>query len=119
MKTLLILRHGKAEDDSPMGDKGRRLTPKGERDAAFIGGRIAARFGAPDWVVASDATRARQTAEIAAEAAGFSGEIGLDPAIYDAELEDLLGVVRELPDGAERVLLVGHNPGLALLSAGA
>ena len=72
MKTLLIMRHGKAEDDSPDGDKGRRLTPKGERDAAFIGGRMAARFGGPDWVVASDAVRARQTAEIAANARRIS-----------------------------------------------
>ena len=115
MKTLLILRHGKAEGDSPAGDKGRRLTPKGERDAAVMGERIAARLGCPDWVVASDATRARRTAELAARAAGFSGEVVLVPAIYDAALEDLLDVVQGLPDGAERVLLVGHNPGVALL----
>ena len=60
--------------------------------------------------------RARQTAEIAARAAGFAGEVLVAPAIYDAEMEDLLGVVRELPDGVERVLLVGHNPGVAMLS---
>ena len=48
MKTLLLLRHGKAEGHSPTGDKGRRLTPKGERDAALVGERVAARLGGPD-----------------------------------------------------------------------
>ena len=115
MKTLLLLRHGKAEDDSPEGDKGRKLTQKGEHDAAFLGGRIAARFGGPDFVVASEAARARRTAEIAAAAAGYQGEVAFAPNVYGAEVEDLLEVVQRLPDRAERALLVGHNPGLAML----
>ncbi len=116
MKTLLLLRHGQAEDASPAGDKGRELTSRGERDAAFIGERIAARFGGPDFVIASDAARARETAEVSASTAGYQAEIIFTPDIYEAEVADLLTVIQGLPDGTERALLVGHNPGLTMLA---
>ena len=36
----------------------------------------------------------------------------LDDRVYAASAGELLGVVRELPDAARTVALVGHNPGL-------
>jgi phosphohistidine phosphatase len=117
MKTLLILRHGKAQEGSPHGDKARTLVERGEKDAALMG-RLIARLDVPvAGIVSSDAARARQTAEIAAEAAGFEGRIVLEPDIYYAELDSLLKVVRKLPDKWECTLLVGHNPGFEELSA--
>ena len=113
MKTLLLMRHGQAQDASPERDPGRKLTKKGERDAAFLGEKIAAKFGLPDFVVASDAARARRTAVLAA--AGYQAEIALASRIYDATVIDLLEVIHALPDDADTVLLVGHNPGLAML----
>ena len=38
-----------------------------------------------------------------------------DRRIYNASPETLLDVVREADDGAQTILLVGHNPGLLLL----
>lgn len=117
MKTLLILRHGKAQPDAPHGDKARVLVSRGEREAALMGQLIAKLALNLDGVASSDAARARQTAEIAAPAAGFTGAIRYEPAIYAAELDDLLDVVRKLPDEWGCVLLVGHNPGFEDLSA--
>ena len=69
MKTLIILRHGKAVDVLVSGDKRRELTERGMRDAEAMGKLIGSEVGVPDLIVSSDATRARQTAEISGEAA--------------------------------------------------
>jgi phosphohistidine phosphatase len=110
MKTLLILRHGKAERDAPGGDKDRALAERGRRDAATMGRKIASLVQHLDSIVTSDARRAHQTASIAASSAGYSGEIVLETDIYGADTDDLLTIVRALPDSAATVLLVGHNP---------
>jgi phosphohistidine phosphatase len=111
MKTVLVLRHGKAQQDAPDGDRKRALTERGRRDAATMGKKIRELVGNVDAVVSSDAKRANQTAKIAAEAAGFAGDIVNEPGIYGADVDTLISVVRELPDEVASVVLVGHNPG--------
>jgi phosphohistidine phosphatase len=117
MKTLVILRHAKAQPDAPRGDHARTLTARGERDAAAAGRIVAELVGVPDAIVTSDAARARQTAEIAAGVIGFEAPLTIEPSIYDADVDDLLAVVRALSDTAARVVIVGHNPGFADLAA--
>jgi phosphohistidine phosphatase len=117
MKTLLIMRHGKAEEGAPKGDKARVLVERGEQEAGLMG-RLLKKMGLkPDAVVSSDAARAQRTAELAAKAAGYDGKIKLEPDIYAAGLEELLEIVGKLPDASDRVLLVGHNPSFEDLSA--
>jgi phosphohistidine phosphatase len=116
MKTLFVLRHGKAEADSPKGDKARVLAPRGERDSRAMGTRLRELAPAIDLFVSSDAARARQTAEIAARAAGYDRDVAIEPDIYAAPLDTLLDVVRSLPDEASTVVIVGHNPGFEELS---
>jgi phosphohistidine phosphatase len=112
IKTLLILRHGKAQRDAPLGDRLRALTDRGRRDATTIGEHLHALVGVPDAFVTSDARRALQTAELAAAACGFDHPLTIEPAIYGAEAAELADIVRRLPDTAACVVLVGHNPGL-------
>jgi phosphohistidine phosphatase len=116
MRRLLILRHGKTQQDAPQGDRARELTDRGRRNAGAIGGYIQEQFGTPDAIFTSDAARALQTAEIVAPEVGFAGELTIEPRIYAASLMTLLNLVRELPDEAETVLLVGHNPGFEELA---
>ncbi len=115
MKTLLIFRHGKTEKDAPGGDKERGLTGRGERDSAAMARYLDAVAPRPARVVASDARRAQQTAQIVVSTLGLAEGIQTDPEIYAASLTTLLRVVRRLPDEAACVLLVGHNPGLEAL----
>lgn len=118
MKRLLILRHAKAKTGDPGADWLRPLAKRGERDAEEVGRRLFRAHGRPEAIVSSDAVRARQTAVIVAEAAGIAEEaVDLDDRVYLADLEDLVPVVRGLPDAADIVLLVGHNPGLEELAA--
>ena len=116
MKTLLILRHAKAQPDAPHGDFARNLTDRGRRNASAMGDEIEKLVGRPDAIVTSDAQRARQTAELAAEAIGFEEPISLEHAIYGGGLPDLIDVVRALPESAATVVIVGHNPGFEALA---
>jgi phosphohistidine phosphatase len=122
VKTLLILRHAKAQPDAPEGDHRRVLTDRGRRDATTMGNHLRTLDPVPDAFVCSDARRALQTAELAATACGFEHELTVEPAIYGADAAELADIVRALPDTAACVVLVGHNPGLhdlvTTLSAG-
>src|SRR6476469_2360910 len=120
MKTLLILRHGKAENkgkETVATDHPRVLTARGEAEAAAMGRRLAARGVQPDLIVSSDARRAYQTAVLAAAELPQAAPIQLDPAIYNASLDALLDVVRHLPDAANTILITGHNPGFEELAS--
>jgi phosphohistidine phosphatase len=112
MRRLIILRHAKTEREHRLGDRHRELTARGRRDSKRAGEEILAHAGMPDSIVTSPAVRARQTAEIVAEALGFTGQLVEEPAIYAAGLEELIDMVHALPESVETTLLVGHNPGI-------
>jgi len=116
MKELLIMRHAKSSWDLPYNtDFERPLNKRGRKAAPRMGEFLVDRDLLPDLIVSSPAERAKQTAELLVEASGYDGEMQLAHAIYHAYSEDLMLVVQGLPDEAERVMLVGHNPGFEML----
>jgi phosphohistidine phosphatase len=126
MRRLMLLRHAKTESDAPSGrDKDRRLDNRGRSDAAEIGAWIGRHPPFPDLVLVSHAIRAHQTWEIAWEAMKDSGpepQVELVPELYGADPSKLLQTVRAASAAdPQRLMLVGHNPGmheLALALAG-
>lgn len=116
-RTLWILRHAKAEEAPPRGggDHARELRPKGRRAARAMGELLGRLDDGPELCLSSDAARARATAELALEAGELTCELVLEPAIYEATAERLLGVLRGAPARTARLLLVGHQPGLGAL----
>jgi len=116
MKTLLVLRHAKAEREEPLGsDHERSLTKKGAKAARRIGELLREKQRTPDLVLSSNAARARSTAELAAAEAGYHGKLELLPELYLAEPPAYLDALRRLGNDAARVLVVGHNPGIETL----
>jgi len=113
-RELLVLRHGKSDWTSGAErDFDRPLAKRGRKASKRMGEWLRDSGLAPDHVVSSPAERARQTVERFCEAAGLDASaIEWAPAVYDAELVDLLSVLGNCPPAARRVLLVGHNPGL-------
>ena len=111
MKTLFVMRHAKAERDSDTGrDFDRPLAKRGWRDAEAVGREMRVRGLAPDMVLASSARRAAET--VTAFANGYGKlEPEFEPGIYNAPADRLIEIVRNAGDGAEHLLIVGHNPG--------
>lgn len=116
MIELIILRHAQAAGFDHGGrDFDRALTEQGRSDALRQGDWMREFHLIPAGVLCSPAVRALQTAEIVCEHLGFDMRaITQVPAIYEATTGDLVRVIEEYND--ERILLVGHNPGLAELA---
>jgi phosphohistidine phosphatase len=113
MKTLLILRHAKsAWDDPDVADHERPLNKRGKREAPRMGQLLRDENLVPDLIVSSTAKRARRTAKLVAEASGYEGEIELAETLYLAGAEAYLDALSKVPDQFQRVMVVGHNPGL-------
>lgn len=66
----------------------------------------------PDRILSSTALRARQTADLAAEACGYRRSIHWEDSFYGGGSHDLIAALQRLPDAVERPMLIGHNPTL-------
>ncbi len=112
-RTLFLVRHAKSSWLNPqLSDFERPLNDRGMTNAPFMGEFMRKQKLVPTLIVSSPATRARQTAELFKEGGHFDAEIHFDPRIYEASTMTLGEVISEFPDRFEKVLLVGHNPGM-------
>jgi phosphohistidine phosphatase len=112
-KTLLVLRHGKSDWSTGHEDFHRPLVDRGRFGSQKMGALIKHRKLVPDAVLSSPAERARETTTEACKAMGVAlKKVRWDERVYAAPVEDLLAALADCPKGAQRVMLVGHNPGL-------
>ncbi|MET7831881.1 histidine phosphatase family protein [Micromonospora sediminicola] len=126
-RTLVLLRHAKAEQERDAPDADRSLTARGHADAAAAGAWLARHELLPDVVLCSPARRTRQTWHGVAMGmtgsppeggpAGSTPAVRYEPTAYEAHPDELLDLVRAVDPAAGTVLLVAHNPGISLLSA--
>ncbi|MEO7351437.1 MAG: histidine phosphatase family protein [Marmoricola sp.] len=114
-RLLVIMRHGKAEAFA-QGDHRRRLTDRGRREATAAGQWLADLGFVPTDAFVSSATRARQTWEALMVGSGTRAEARVEDAVYTADADSALDVLRGSPVDAEVVLYVGHNPTAASLA---
>jgi phosphohistidine phosphatase len=77
-----------------------------------MGKKLKERELVPDLVISSTATRAKDTASAVAKHSGYKGKRIRFESLYAAEPGAYLAVLRELTDNYQRVLIVGHNPGV-------
>ena len=117
MLTLTLLRHAKSSwGDASLGDFDRPLNGRG-REAASLMGALMHRNGLrSDHILCSPALRTRQTLDLVRAAHPALGEAEVQQRLYHATPAVLLRVVREVPETARLVLLIGHNPGLHQLA---
>ena len=119
MKTLYLLRHGKSDwNNDSGGDHERTLAPRGVDAARRMGRFLAALGQVPDRVVSSTAVRARDTAQLAAEAGEWSCEVELDGKLYETGPERMAEWLRLVDDATGSLLIVGHQPTWSLLAGG-
>lgn len=117
MKKLTLLRHAKSAWDDPVQrDFDRPLNKRGRRAAQTIGREMRSLGLEFDQVIASPAVRVIETLDDVALGYGRSFKPSFDKRIYLASPDLLLDVIRAADEGAERLLIVGHNPGLEKLA---
>jgi phosphohistidine phosphatase len=117
MKTLTLLRHAKSGWDGPAGgDFERPLNAKGRKAARTIGRELRALGIGFDAILASPAVRVVETVADVAEGYGEAIRPVYDPALYLASPATLLRLVRSADDRVDRLLVIGHNPGLERLA---
>jgi len=118
MRQLILMRHAHAEAErSAASDAERLLDPRGRLEAAEAAQRLRAHGLVPDAIVTSPAARARETALIVAEQLGLAeNHLHCEPELYLASPATLLAVIRRNTPQINRLLLVGHNPGLSELA---
>jgi phosphohistidine phosphatase len=113
MKTILLMRHAKSSwKHHDLADTDRPLAKRGEKDAPRIGHLIKDKDLTPQLILTSTALRSKRTAELVAGKSGYKGEITSLESFYLAEPPAYLEELRRLPDDLDRVLIIGHNPGL-------
>lgn len=117
IKTLMLLRHAKPSwDDAELDDLDRPLTARGRADAVRMGQEISRRGWLPDQTLLSPAERCCQTWELAASS--WERKVPARPMseLYLATPETLLQTITQLSGPVERLLVLGHNPGLHRLA---
>jgi phosphohistidine phosphatase len=113
MKTLLLLRHAKSDWSNPeLADHERPLNQRGKRDARRVGRLLQDEQLLPDLILTSTAKRTRRTVKGLVPAVSYAGKIKAKRELYLAGPEAYLEVLRAVPDRYQRVMVVGHNPGL-------
>lgn len=118
MPTLLLMRHAKSGwDDPSLADHDRPLNARGRKAAPRMGELLVELGLVPDLVVTSTARRALDTAHAVVTSTGYSGRIEVTRRLYLAEPPTFFEVLAELEPSHERVLVVGHNPGISELAS--
>jgi phosphohistidine phosphatase len=115
MKQLAIARHGHAAPfESEASDHQRPLSRRGWADVAAVGSRLLRHDWQPQLIVSSSAVRTLETARCLAQALHLGeSAITVDGRLYQADVAGWLLVARELPPATDKVVLVGHNPGIS------
>ncbi len=111
-KTLILVRHAKSSwSDSTLNDIQRPLNKRGNKDAPKMGKHLAKKKLIPQAIFSSSGLRALTTARL------ISVEIGMKPTgiiveddLYTFDSEQLLDVIKTIPDEYKKIMVVGHNP---------
>jgi phosphohistidine phosphatase len=115
-RTLVLLRHAKAETPGELPDFERRLTTVGVSDADAAGAWLADERIRPDLVLCSPAARTRQTWQGVSIALAQAmpevraPEVRYEEGLYDGGRTEVFDLLRRVADEVRTVLVVGHNP---------
>ena len=113
MKTLLIIRHAKAETTFAINDFERPLNERGKKDAPAMAQRLMDRKITIDAFISSPAKRAKKTATLFCETMGGSeNDIVLVSSLYNAPFEVFYEVINGVSNSFNTIAIFAHNPGI-------
>lgn len=110
-----MMRHAKSDWDARYSrDHERPLDERGVRSARLMGRVLEAKSLVPELIMSSTAVRARTTAQLAVQAAGWVTPIHLESGFYDSGPGAVVARTARAPD-VGRLMIVGHQPTWGLL----
>lgn len=113
-KILTLLRYAQA-GGSEKNDSERPLTAQGMTMPARTAAHLRESGMVPQHILCSPALRTRQTAQLLIDALGEKPPLTIVDALYGAEPEQVLEIIRAQEDG-ERLMVIGHNPWVHVLA---
>jgi phosphohistidine phosphatase len=115
-RQLVVLRHAKSSWSEPgMADVDRPLNDRGRANAALMGRKLRDERIAVDIILASTATRVRETLDLLLPAWKRQGPLSWEKCLYLATPETILHQLAALDNDWRSAMVVGHNPGLSEL----
>lgn len=113
LRELILLRHAKSDwKEDGLADIDRPLSDRGRKNAAKMGKWIQQQNLTPNLILTSPARRAQQTLKRICNECGSETQVIDD--LYEAELDNLKHILANAPD-VDRLMIIGHNPGLERL----
>jgi phosphohistidine phosphatase len=118
MKTVYIVRHGKAIPASAnVADAERMLTDTGVARTCRVALYMAESKPVIDQIISSPAERAYATALIIADKLGFhSNKVVASEKLFTGDDKDAIEIMEGLDDATNSVMIVGHNPVITLVA---
>lgn len=111
MKNLYLIRHAKSDwSDNSLSDFERGLNKRGQKAILTMAEVLKEKKIMPDLILSSSAKRAKLTAQGLAKNIGYKGKIKTSDALYMAEPEEVISMIKEIEDQCHSVFIVGHNP---------
>ncbi len=111
-RRIVVMRHAKAEPTAPS-DHERALADRGRGDAEEAGRWLREQGIVPDAALVSGALRTRETWEQVAAATECDVAPDFSAALYAAGWDTVFDLIREVDDGVQTLLVIGHNPTMA------
>lgn len=108
-----MVRHAKSSwNFSQLDDFNRPLGTRGRKDIRRIGKRLSEEAPRPELIVTSPASRAFYTALFIADYWNYKEDrIVLEPALYHADDDEIIEIIKEYGGNYNTIAIFGHNPG--------
>lgn len=113
MKILYLLRHARAEaKEQRLADYDRPLDERGINEAQFVAEYIHGKNMAFDYVMCSAALRTQETLEPLRQVLTTKA-IEISEQFYNSTEDQILQHIRHVENDKNKILYIGHNPGIA------
>ena len=117
MKNLFLLRHAKSSwDNAALGDFDRPLSKRVISNAIQLSEYIQKHSISFDLVLCSPSERTQSTLDLALSSLDPIPTTTLKESIYHASASSLSRLIEEQDDEINNLLIIGHNPGLHILT---
>ncbi|MBW3085852.1 putative phosphoric monoester hydrolase [Austwickia sp. TVS 96-490-7B] len=111
-RMVVLVRHAQAKNRSEGGDRERELTRHGRETARAVGEWMAQQGVRADVMVCSPAVRTVSTCDELQRGGLQVGQVWADRCLYDADPDEVIASIREVPDEVRTLVVVGHAPGV-------